>query len=147
MTARGESRRPRPPLAADSHGPVSFATLAHGDVMEIDGRRRRIAAIVQHRTGVTVQFADTGTVRVLCPPEVCRIDGRQIRLDEIPAGRCLWCPRERPLVPVGLYTAQSGRQVTAYACTGCLERHSLLPLAFRPPGSGTEVHRRTARTT
>lgn len=126
---------------------MAFATMARGDVLEIEGQRRRIAAIIQHPTGFTVQFADTSVIRVLCPPEVCRIDGRQVRLDEIPAGRCLWCPRERPLVPVGLYITQSGREVTAYACTGCLKRHNLSPLAFRPAGAGTEVRRRTKRGT
>jgi hypothetical protein len=146
MTVRREARPPRHPSAVGSGGAVSYATLAHGDVLEIDGRRHRIAAIVQDRIGFTIQFADTGTVRVLCPPEVCRIDGRQVRLDEIPAGRCLWCPSERPLVPVGLYLTQSGREVTVYACSGCLARHNLLPLAFRPTGSGTEVRRRTTQT-
>jgi hypothetical protein len=121
---------------------VSYATLAHGDVVEIAGRRQQITAIVQDRGGFAVQFTDTSVIRVLCPPEVRKIDGRPVRLDDIPAGRCLWCPRERPLVPVGLYTTQSGREVTAYACTGCLERHRLLPLAFRAPGTGTEVRRR-----
>jgi hypothetical protein len=145
MTVRRGAGLPRRPATASGNGAVAYATLAHGDVMEIDGRRRRIAAIIQDRTGFVVQFADTGTLRVLGPPEVCRIDGRQIRLDEIPTGRCLWCPRERPLVPVGLYLTQSGREVTTYACTGCLERHDLLPLAFRPTGSGTEVLRRTGQ--
>jgi hypothetical protein len=133
----------RPRGGGPDSGPVSYATLAHGDVVEIAGKRHQIATIVQHRGGFTVQFADTSVIRVLCPPEVCRIDGRQVRLDEIPAGRCLWCPSERPLVPVGLYLTQSGREVTVYACTGCLRRHDLLPLAFRPVGTGNEVRRRT----
>ncbi|GAA1925197.1 hypothetical protein GCM10009716_36780 [Streptomyces sodiiphilus] len=146
-TEHHESARPRTLPAPGSHSPVSYATLAHGDMLEMDGRQHRIAAIVQDRSGFTIQFADTRTVRVLCPPEVCRIDDRLVRLDEIPVGRCLWCPRLRPLVPVGHYVAQSGREVTVYACTGCLIRHDLLPLASRPPGTGTEVRRRTRRRT
>jgi hypothetical protein len=123
---------------------VAFATMARGDVMDIDGRRRRIATIIQHRSGFTLQFTDTTTVRVLCPPDTCQIDGRTVRLDEIPAGRCLWCPSQRPLVPVGRYTTQSNRTVVVYACTGCVQRHHLLPLAFRNDTT-TDVRRRPAK--
>lgn len=136
-------RHPGPGRAerGSDSSPVSFATVARGDVMDVGGRCRRIATIIQHRGGFTLQFSDTTTVRVLCPPDVCQIDGRAVRLDDIPAGRCLWCSTERPLVPVGSYTTASGRTVRVYACTGCVSRHRLLPLAFRPD-PGTEVRRR-----
>ena len=56
-----EAGRSRLPAAADRGAPVGYATLARGDVVEIDGRRRRIATIVQQRSGFVVQFADTTT--------------------------------------------------------------------------------------
>lgn len=52
----------RPRVSGPDSGPVSYATLAHGDVVEIAGKRHQIAAIVQHRGGFTVQFADTTVI-------------------------------------------------------------------------------------
>ncbi|WP_103502960.1 MULTISPECIES: hypothetical protein [unclassified Streptomyces] len=120
---------------------MPYATVACGDLVEIDGRRRSIETIIQTRAGYLVQFRDTEVMRVRCPPEVCQIDGRTVRLDDIPAGRCLWCRHERRLVAVGRYTTHSGRAVTAYACTGCVAAQQLVPLAFRAT-TDTEVRRR-----
>ncbi|MDB1088069.1 hypothetical protein PJ985_10880 [Streptomyces sp. ACA25] len=143
MMAAEPNRRPPLIAAAREVVPVAFATLARGDVLEIGGRRQPIAALLQTRGGFVVQFPDTATMQILCPPEVRTIDGRALRLDDIPPRRCLWCHHHRRLVAVGRYTTESGRTVVVYACTACVGRHRLLPLGFRA-STDTEVRRRSA---
>jgi hypothetical protein len=117
---------------------VGYAAVAAGDLVVVDGRRRQIAAVVQTRTGFVLQFADTTVVHIVCAVGTCRIDGRQVRLDDIPAGSCFWCGTARRLMAVGRYHSQSGYPHTVYGCTACVAARGLLPLATRN-GTDTEV--------
>ncbi|WP_326797992.1 ATP-binding protein [Streptomyces sp. NBC_01808] len=130
LTAAAQERKPAPVRAAGARR-VDFATVAVDDNVIYLGQRRRIAALVQTRTGYVVQFADATALHVVCPPDVCEIDGCTVRLDDIADGACFWCGTARRLVSVGRYATASGTTHTVYACTGCIAARGLIPLASR----------------
>lgn len=139
------ARIPRPTVAGPAGRRVGFATVAPGDCVVYNGQRRQIAAVIQTRAGFVLQFPDATALHIVCPPEVCEIDGRQVRLDDIAVDACFWCDTTRRLVSVGRYTAPSGHVRTAYACTHCIATRGLIPLASRT-GDDTEVRYRKGRT-
>jgi hypothetical protein len=147
MRQQSEHIRPRIPPTSAARGSrrVAFATVAAGDQVIYNGHRRQIAAVVQTRTGFIVQFPDATALHIICPPEVCEIDGRQVRLDGIATDACFWCGSARRLVAVGRYTAQFGHEHTVHACTGCIATRGLLPLATRT-ANDTQVRYRQGRT-
>jgi hypothetical protein len=133
--------RIRPRAAVPGSRRVTFATVAAGDSVIYNGQWRRIAAVIQTRAGFVLQFPDATALHIVCPPEVCEIDGRQVRLDDIAAGECFWCASARRLVAVGRYTTPSGHPHTIYGCTGCVATRGLIPLATRP-ANDTQVRYR-----
>jgi anti-sigma regulatory factor (Ser/Thr protein kinase) len=125
------SARACPPATGAGTRQVRFATVAVDDHVVYQGQRRRIAALLQTRAGYLVQFADATALYVVCPPDVCEIDGCTVRLDDIADGACFWCSTARRLVSVGRYPTASGTSRTVYACTGCIATRGLIPLATR----------------
>ncbi|WBB63542.1 ATP-binding protein [Streptomyces sp. WMMC500] len=130
LNATAKEPKPAPSRAAGARR-VNFATVAVDDNVIYLGQKRRIVALVQTRTGYVVQFADATALHVVCPPDVCEIDGCTVRLDDIADGACFWCGTARRLVSVGRYATASGTSHTVYACTGCIATRGLVPLASR----------------